>query len=62
MLTGKDFAEFEKHYPQAANFLRERKLRNELALLRNNEPMLNGWQRHRLSELSQLFGKEEGRG
>jgi hypothetical protein len=55
-LNGQDFSDFEKHYPSAANFLRERKLRNERRYLKENGLMLNKWQRIRLAELDSLFG------
>lgn len=55
-LTGQDFSDFEKHYPAAANFLRERKLRNEHKYLKENAWTLNRWQRVRLAELDSLFG------
>lgn len=55
-LNGQDFSDFEKHYPSAANFLRERKLRNERRYLKENGLMLNKWQRIRLAELDILFG------
>jgi len=55
-LTGQDYSDFERHYPSAANFLRERKLRNERRYLKENAWALNRWQRIRLSELDALFG------
>ena len=55
-LNGQDFQDFEKHYPSAANFLRERKLRNERRYLKENAWTLNRWQRVRIAELDSLFG------
>ena len=55
-ITGQDYSDFERHYPCAANFLRERKLRNERKYLKENGFALNTWQRIRLAELDSLFG------
>ena len=53
-LTSENWIEFEKKYPDAMAFIRTCELKNEYRYLKDNEYILNDWQKARFLELEKL--------